>query len=122
MINVNILNAAVFIAVAVLHVVRLLTGAEAVIGGTPIAPWLSAVAVAGSVILAWWNLKALPKLGKAEILRLVAVLALIDGFICFYSWIAGLSYWGFSAEMFLSFVVFDLVLACALLHYAKRLS
>ena len=122
MINVNIVNAAVFIAVAVLHVVRLLTGAEVAIGGVEIAPWLSAVAVAGAVALAWWNLKALPKVGKAEVLRLLSVLALIDGFICFYSWVAGLSYWGFSGDLFLGFTIFDLGVAWVLFQYAKKYS
>ena len=51
MINVNIVNAAVWIAVAVLHIVRLVTQSTAVIGGIEIAPWLSAVAVAGGAVV-----------------------------------------------------------------------
>ena len=108
MINVNIVNAAVWIAVAVLHIVRLVTQSTAVIGGIEIAPWLSAVAVVGAVVLAWWNLKALPTCGKPEVLRLIQVLAAIDGFICFYSWVMGLSYWGFSGSIFLWGILIDL--------------
>ncbi len=61
MININLVNAAVFIAVAVLHVVRLLTGAEAVIGGMVMPLWLSAVGVVVAIVLAWLNVKAISK-------------------------------------------------------------
>ncbi|MBI5794021.1 hypothetical protein HZA87_02965 [Candidatus Uhrbacteria bacterium] len=120
MINVNIVNAAVFIAVAVLHGVRLLTGADVNIGGIEIAPWLSAVAIVGAVVLAWWNLKSLPAIGKREILRLIQALAAIDAFICFYSWVAGLSYWGFSGSLFLWGIVFDAVVILVIAQALKK--
>lgn len=55
--NINHLNAAVFAIVAVLHVVRLLTGATVTIGSIEIAPWFSVLAIVGASALAWWNLK-----------------------------------------------------------------
>jgi len=120
MINLNIVNAAVFITVAVLHVVRLLTVADVTIGGIEIAPWLSAMAVVGALVLAWWNLKSLPALGKREILRLIQVLAAIDAFICFYSWLEELSYWGFSGGLFLWGVAFDAAVILVIVKVLKK--
>lgn len=57
MLNIHRVNAAVFVIVAVLHLVRLLTGASANIGGLEIAPWVSVLVIVGASVLAWWNLK-----------------------------------------------------------------
>ncbi|MFA4844971.1 MAG: hypothetical protein WC654_00215 [Patescibacteria group bacterium] len=59
MINVNRVNAAVFIVVALLHVVRLITGADVAIGSIEIALWVSSVAVVLASVLTWWNIKAI---------------------------------------------------------------
>lgn len=120
MINLFIINTAIFLAVAVLHGIRLLTQAPATIGGIEVALWLSALALVGASALAWLNLKALPKLGRSEVLRLIQALAVIDAFVSFYSWQQGLAYLGFAGTMFLWWMIVDVAIIVGIDAHLKK--
>lgn len=50
------LTGVIFLLIAVLHLLRILYGWSAVIGGWPVPLWLSWVALIIGAYLAWWGL------------------------------------------------------------------
>lgn len=105
-----IANTAVFTSVAALHLLRMIFETPLTIGEYEIELWLSALAAAGTGVLAWLNWRAVGKHGRTDWLWLLIALLLVDAFIVFYAWVAEITYWGISGDTFLWFVLIDLVL------------
>ena len=114
-----IVNTALFTSVAALHALRLVYSAPVTIWSFEVQLWLSAVAVAGTALLAWLNWRQVTKHTKADWLWLLICLIVIDAFIGLYSWVADIAFWGISGDTFLWFVIIDLLLV-AIIHGSVR--
>lgn len=117
--HILVVNTAVFLTVAFLHLLRLAYRAPAVIGDIPIPLWLSGAAAILGLGMAWFNWGALERKGKGAVLRLAFSLVIIDMLVLLYSWAAGLEYWGFSGSAFLWFAILDAAILFAL-RYVLR--
>jgi len=115
-------SSAIFTAVALMHLVRLITGASLAIGGEEVAMWMSVFSLILGAALAILNCRMIDKLTGAHWAKFFMFLFLIDAVGVFYSWIAGLSYWGFSNSMFGWFTIFDIIVVIILSYYSKKLS
>ncbi len=117
MTNLHIANAAIFFAIAVMHVCRLSSQVPVSIGSYDIPLWLSAVAIVGALVLAWFNWRAIHKPGKAEGLKFLLALFVIDAVVSFFFWQLDVTYWGVSGNQFAWVILFDLVVA-GLIHWS----
>jgi hypothetical protein len=119
--NLLIVNTAVFVTIAVFHVLRIIYQAPAIIGPVNVPMWLSALAVVGSVALAALNWNQIESRDRVQWFKLLLALLIIDATMLLYSWATKLSYWGISGDTFLWFVIIDLVLiGILLLHIPKH--
>lgn len=118
--NLHIANTAVFLAVAGLHALRLVYGSPVTVGSVEIALWVSIAAVIGALALAAFNWRAIHAPGKAEWLKLLLGLFVVDAAVVFYSWTSGLSYWGVEAGQFSWVLLFDLIVIVFLYWSVKR--
>lgn len=120
MTNLHIANTAVFLAVAGLHVIRLAYGAPVTIGSVEIALWLSILAIIVALVLSALNWRAIQSPGKAEWLKLILGLFIIDSLVDFYAWSTGLSFWGIKTGQFVWIILFDLVVIAVLYRFIKK--
>jgi len=119
MTNLSIANTAVFLAIASLHALRLAFQLPVRVAGHEVEGWVSIAAVIGALVLAALNWRAIHSPGKTEWLKLLLALLIVDAVLAFYSWKAGLSYWGLEAKAFAWWLLFDLV-AIAVLFWGIR--
>jgi len=120
--NVAIISSALFTAVAFGHFLRIVTGASLTIGGVEISVWASVIVVIVTATLAVLNCRTLGRPTKVHWLKWFEWLFVFDALVCFYSWVTGLSYWGFSTTAFGWIVLFDVVVIIILNYYAKKAS
>jgi len=118
----KIINTAVLLSVAMMHALRLGYQSPVSVGDVTITLWLSAIAVVGALLLAWYNWRAISKPGMPEYLKLLLVLLLIDMGGLYYSWLAGLEYWSLSGADFAWFILFDLIAIGIISLYLKKRS
>ena len=120
--NVILVTSALLTAVSIIHLLRAVTGVSLVVAGVEISIWANVAAFLITGILAILNCKMLGHLTKAHWLKWFMWLVVADALVCFYSWVAGLSYWGFSNTAFGWIVVFDIVVIIILGSAAKKSS
>lgn len=118
----KIINTAVFLSVAIMHAIRLGYQSPVTVGDMTIILWLSAIAVIGALLLAWYNWHAISKPGMSEYLKLLFILLLIDMGGLLYSWLAGLEYWSLSGADFAWFILFDLLAIGIIANFLKKKS
>ena len=117
--NLHIANAAIFFAIAIMHVCRLSTQAPVSIGSVEVPLLLSAVAIVGALALAWLNWRAIQKPGKAEWLKFLFALFVIDAIIAFFFWQLDVTFLGISGNQFTWVILFDLVVI-GLIHLSLK--
>ncbi len=115
--NLHIANAAIFFAIAVAHVCRLSSQAPVSVSSHDIPLWLSAIAIVGALVLAWLNWRAIHQPKKAEWMKFLLALFVIDAVVVFFFWQLGVTYWGLSGNQFAWVILFDLIVI-GLIHWS----
>jgi hypothetical protein len=120
--NIAIISAGIFAFVGVMHLLRVIFNVDLIIGTTNIALWISVLPVFGTAFLVHYNLLSVENRSKAFWLKLILTFFILDALVVFYSWLAGLSYWGLSKTGFGFALVFDIIVILALWYYIRKLN
>jgi len=119
--HIAIVNAAIFVYVGVLHVLRAVFNLDLTIGSVTIAAWVSVLPALGAFVLVYFNMKSIHVWSKATWLKFIVALLVLDAAVVLYSWLANLSYWGISNMGFgVIFVVEFLVIIALAMYIRKR--
>jgi hypothetical protein len=119
--NIIVITSAVFTVVAVLHLMRLITGSELFVGEYSISLWLSVGALTLSAVLAVLNLNLISEKSKVFWLKYVLTLVILDALFALYFWLNNLSCLGISSASFSYIFIFDIVLTLVLVYYVNKM-
>ncbi|HKK53934.1 MAG TPA: hypothetical protein VJ926_00200 [Patescibacteria group bacterium] len=119
--NVIVLSGAMFTMVALLHLLRLITGSELLVAGFNISIWLSLEAVILTGLLAFFNLNLIEKKTKVFWLKYVLALVIFDALIALFFLINNLTFLGISPNSFSFIFIFDAVLILVLFYYINKI-
>ena len=111
------LNLILFISVFFSHLVRIIIGAPVFIGEFAIPMWASVMAVIFLGFLIPQNYKALGKITKKLVAKIIAGVMIVDASVLLVSLVYGYEYLGFTKEMFTYSFTFDCILILVLLWY-----
>ena len=120
--NVVIISAAIFTVVAFVHLLRIILRFDLSVGGESISLWVNVFGVLVAGYLAAANFRLAEKASKIIWLKFIAFLAVADGLIALYSYLAGLTYWGISNRAFGFIVIFDIAVVLAIFYFIKKSS
>jgi hypothetical protein len=120
--NVVIISAAIFTVVAFAHLLRIILRFDLSVGEESISLWVNAFGALVAGYLAVANFRLVERASKIIWLKFVASLAVADGLITLYSWLAGLSYWGISRAAFGWITIFDIAVVLVILYFIKKSS
>ncbi|MCF7795082.1 hypothetical protein K9M50_01875 [Patescibacteria group bacterium] len=119
--NTIVVTSAVFTIVAILHLMRLITGSELLIGGYSTSLWLSVGAFILTVLLAMLNLNLIQNKTQIFWLKYILTLIIFDALFALYFWINNLSCLGISSISFSFIFIFDVVLILVLFYYIIKM-
>lgn len=119
--NIVALSGAIFTIIALLHLLRLITGSELLVSGFNISIWVSLEVLVLTGLLAFFNLNLIEKKTKVFWLKYVLTLVIFDALFALYFLINNLSCLGISPTSFSFIFIFDAVLILVLFYYINKM-
>ena len=118
--DILIVDTALFIVIALVHLLRLLLQTPIKVGDFSIPLWVSAAAVVLLFFLAMQNWISMPKKTTKTLAKIVAIIFAVDALFGVSAWFYGVEFLGFSGNLYLAGIVFDLIVIGVLWWYIKK--
>lgn len=115
-----VITSAVFCAVGLMHLFRIVSGTGLSFGGIEVSIWASVVALIFIGFLVFGNITMIPVWTRSHWLLFISMLLFIDAGVTYYSYLSGLSYWYIPNGWFGFISLFEIMIASVLLHRTQK--